>query len=74
MGLQIIAKKGDDIKLLSFAKTYEKIYNLGSWGCLMKLSLNYKEGLKDIPKDSDVIMPIQNFIDMKNKKTTFQQK
>ena len=26
MGLQIIAKKGDDIKLLSFAKTYEKIY------------------------------------------------
>ena len=26
MGLQIIAKKGDDIKLISFAKTYEKIY------------------------------------------------
>ena len=26
MGLQIIAKKGDDIKLISFAKKYEKIY------------------------------------------------
>ena len=26
MGLQIIAKKGNDIKLLSFAKIYEKMF------------------------------------------------
>ena len=36
--------------------------------------IKLQEWLKDKPKDSDVIMPIQNFIDMKIKKTTLQQK
>ena len=37
MGLQIIAKKGDDIKLLSFAKTYEKIYKYSNIKAKFKL-------------------------------------
>ena len=36
--------------------------------------IKLQEWLKDKPKDSDVIMPIQNFNDMKNKKKTLQQK
>ena len=37
MGLQIIAKKGDDIKLISFAKTYEKIYKYSNIKAKFKL-------------------------------------
>ena len=37
MGLQIIAKKGNDIKLLSFAKTYEKIYKYSNIKAKFKL-------------------------------------
>ena len=36
MVLQIIAKKGDDIKLLSFAKTYEKIYKYSNIKTIFK--------------------------------------
>ena len=36
--------------------------------------IKLKEWLKDKPQDLDAVMPIQNFIDMKNEKTAIQQK
>ena len=35
--------------------------------------IKLQEWLKDKPKDSDAIIPIQNFIDTTNEETTIQQ-